>query len=108
MTRSPRPTTSANETKASVQLRQLSAWPADAPTSSMPCSGITARGSTTRPKSAQKLLDFSIGSPFGAAVFSFAGGPAAIFDEAIVRWAGQAFAGDVGQSALGPCGPMVD
>src|SRR5262245_24742731 len=44
--------------------------------------------------------------PFGAAVFAFAGGPAALLDEAVVRSTGQGEVIDVGFAVVGD--PVID
>ena len=44
--------------------------------------------------------------PLGAAVFTFSGAPAGLFDESVVGWAGQGERVDVGGAVVG--GPAVD
>ena len=46
--------------------------------------------------------------PFGAAVFALAGGPALLFDGAVVGAAGQGERGDVGVAVGGPAVEVMD
>jgi hypothetical protein len=45
-------------------------------------------------------------NPFGAAIFAFSGGPTALFDEAVIRAAGQCEFVDIGGAICG-C-PAID
>ena len=45
-------------------------------------------------------------NPFGAAIFAFSGGPTALFDEAVIRAAGQCEFVDIGEAICG-C-PAID